>query len=131
MPATFNGRPVVTFPASPAASSVDPTLQSITSSVMSPFTGQQQLQSWSAGWLEIDLTFPPMTPAQAAQFTGFLVTASGQTSVFTLPAWLQAYIPAGLAPSGYWSLKANANKFSINIGQLYGFQFVIREVVQQ
>ncbi len=130
MALTYQGRVVIPFPAH-AAKHVDYTLNSISEAATSPFTGSQQVQVWSPGFSEIDIQYPPMTAAQAIAFKQFYVAAQGMACVFALPAWMTAggFVPVGLAPSGYWCLSKNQNKFSVDIGMINGFQFVIREII--
>lgn len=130
MPLTFNGRNIITFPPSPATNHIEFTNTAIVSASTSPFSGQQQTQTWNAsGWSTIDLTFPPMRLSDAATFTQFYVACAGISSVFQLPSWLQTLVPTGFGVSGYWSLASNTNKFSIDVGLISGFAFVIREVI--
>lgn len=126
---TYNGWNVVTMPTSPSARSIDFTTNQIVALSASPFTGQQQVQDWQAGWMEAQISLPPLTATQAAAWVSFLVACRGQASVFQLPTFLAAFVPAGAVPGGYWRLKTNSNKFSIGEAILYGFSFEIREAI--
>ena len=128
--ATYNGWTVVTMPATPAPQSIEVTSQNVVGVALNPFTGQQQIQDWRAAWLELSVTMPPMDAATAANWTNFLLSCKGQACVFQLTnAGLAALIPAAANANGYWRLKSNAPKFSVNEGILYGFQFEIREAI--
>jgi hypothetical protein len=81
---TFNGWPVVALPASPVPSSIEFTANDIVASNISPFTGQQQVLDWQAGWLEASVMMPPMPEAQAKAWTAFFLQVRGQACVFPL-----------------------------------------------
>jgi len=81
---TFNGWPVVALPASPAPQSIEFTANDITAVSVSPFTGQQQVLDWRAGFLEASVTMPPMPETSAKAWTAFLLQVRGQACVFPL-----------------------------------------------
>jgi hypothetical protein len=117
------------MPATPAASSVEWTVNSIVAANTSPFTGEQQVQSWSAQYLSCSITMPPMEYSDGLNWITFVTACDGMANVFALPPWFQAMVPTGLGVSGYWSLSANTQKLSINEGQIVGITFIIREAL--
>ena len=78
---TFNGATIVAMPATPAPKSISWTSQDVVAVSASPFTGQQQIQDWQAGWLEASVQMPPMPHLQAQAWIAFLMQARGQASV--------------------------------------------------
>jgi hypothetical protein len=129
---TYNGWTIVTMPTAPSVKLVEFTTNQIVSTFESPFTGQQQIQDWNAGFMEASLQLPPLTPAQSSSWLTFLVSCKGAACVFQLPSLLTALYPpgVGLVPGGYWRLKNNANKWSVSeAGLLYGLSFDIREAI--
>ena len=126
---TYNGWTIVTMPGAPSVKSIEFTTNQIVASSVSPFTGQQQLQDWQAAWAEASLELPPMTSDQSSAWTAFIVSCKGPLCVFQLPALLAALVPSGMAPAGYWRLKNNANKWTVQPLPLYGMRFEIREAI--
>jgi hypothetical protein len=124
---TYNGWTIVTMPTVPSVKLVEFNLKQLVSSSESPFTGQQQIQDWNAGYMEASLQLPPLTDTQASAWLSFLVACRGIACVFQLPTFLTTLFPAGLAPGGYWRLKTNVNKWSVTAPLIYGLQFEIRE----
>jgi hypothetical protein len=128
---TFNGWTVVTMPTTgPSPKSIEMTYQSIVGVSSNPFSGQQQIQDWQAHWLEMNVTMPPMAASDAANWYNFLISLDGMANVFQITdsTWL-SLIPAAASVNGYWRLKTNPVKFSINDGIIYGFQFELREAI--
>lgn len=126
---TYGGWTVVTMPTTPSFKNVEFTTNQIVGTVVSPFTGQEQLLDWNSGWMEASLDLPPLTQDQATAWIAFLVACKGPLCVFQLPPLLAALVPSGVAPAGYWRLKDNANKWSIQPLPLYGLHFNIREAL--
>jgi hypothetical protein len=126
---TYNGWNVVTAPASPAPKSVKPSLEYIAGAAQNPFTGQQQIQDWGASYSEMTITMPPMEPADGLAWEAFLISCKGIVNVFQLPTSISSLLPAGIAPGGYWRLKANSWEWSINDGIIHGLVIEIREAI--
>lgn len=126
---TYNGWTIVTMPTAPSVRLIEFALNQIVSTSVSPFTGQQQVQDWQAGWMEASLQLPPLTQPQSVSWLSFLVACRGSACVFQLPTFLTTLFPSGLAPGGYWRLKSNANKWSVTEPIIYGLQFDIREAI--
>ena len=125
----WNGRNIVAMPLAPAASSVEWTVNSIVAVNTSPFTGEQQVQSWTAQYLTCSISIPPMIYSDGQNWISFITACDGMANVFTLPVWFQAMVPAGLGVSGYWSMNVNSQKVSINEGEIVGLTFIIREAL--
>lgn len=118
------------MPASPAPKSIEITSQNVVGIAGNPFSGQQQIQDWNANWLELSVTLPPMDATTAADWVSFFIACKGQACVFQIANTTWAgLIPAAANVNGYWRLKTNAPKWSINDGVIYGFQFDIREAI--
>jgi hypothetical protein len=126
----YLGWTIVAMPAAPAPKSVEFAPNSIVGISQSPFTGQQQIQDWQAGWMEAQVTMPPMEQTDAQAWVTFLLACKGQANVFQLAnTTFAGLVPAGNVPGTYWRLKSNANKWSVSDGVIYGFQFEIREAI--
>jgi hypothetical protein len=82
--ATFNGYTIVPVPSVPGARSIEFTATDAVGAVVSPFTGQQQIQSWQAGWLGATVSMPPMKDAQARAWVAFLLSCNGVENIFQL-----------------------------------------------
>jgi hypothetical protein len=127
---TYLGRLVVTMPSSPAPKSVEFSRVDIAGVSTSPFTGQQQIMDWQSGWLECQVTMPPMIAADAASWVTFLLAAKGVVNVFALAnSTFAALVPSGQVAAGYWCLKSPGSKWSISEAILYGFEFTMREAI--
>ena len=126
---TYNGWTIVTMPSAPSVRSIEFTQNQITGVVVSPFTGQQQLLDWQAGYAEASLELPPLSQSQANTWLAFLISCRGPMCVFQLPSLLAGLVPSGMAPNGYWRLKNTANKWSVTLPLLYGLHFDIREAL--
>jgi hypothetical protein len=82
---TFNGWTIVNLPAFPTApKTIEWMAQDIVADATSPFTGQQQIYSWQAAWLEASVTYQPMTNAQAQAWIAFLMALQGTANIFQL-----------------------------------------------
>lgn len=128
--ATYLGRTIIDMPSSPAPKDVEFTAIDVVGAVISPFTGQQQIQDWQSSWLEAAVTLPPMKETDAQAWVTFLKACKGQACVFQIAnAEFAARIPSGSVPAGYWGLKSNTRKWSITDGIIYGFHFDIREAI--
>lgn len=128
---TYNGWTIIAFPDDPAPSNIQFVSNDIVGVSPSPFTGQQQVYNWRAGYMELDFTYPPMEPSDAAAFIAFLYGAKGQLKVFALPTYIVDLLPAGSVPGGYFRLSSNKSTWSLNEGgaRIYGFHFSIREAI--
>jgi hypothetical protein len=126
---TYNGWTIVTMPSTPSARNVEFAQQNVVGSVVSPFTGQEQIQDWNASWMEASLTMPQMLLATGQPWIDFLVACRGRACVFQLPSFLAAFVPSGAVPGTYWRLKENTAKWSINLAFIVGMEFDIREAI--
>jgi len=68
--ATFNGYLIVPMPSSPAPRSIEWNATDAVAALVSPFSGQQQIQNWQAGWLSASVTMPPMKDSHARAWVG-------------------------------------------------------------
>jgi hypothetical protein len=128
--AVFQGRMIVPFPVTQLPMAAEITVNPMVQSVTSGYSGQLSLTCWpSKGYITLDLTFPPMVETDAVQFVDFFAACEGQQAVFNLPSPIAAVIPAGTGTSGYYQLTSNLNKYSVNVGFIYGVNFSIREVL--
>jgi hypothetical protein len=79
----------ITYPLQPTLSNianVDITLRRVTGVSESPFTFQQQVYEHQGARWELNVTFAPMTRAQAATLHGFLASLRGRRGTFLLSA---------------------------------------------
>jgi hypothetical protein len=67
----------LSFPASPAPSSVSPTLSNIVGVATSPFTAEAQVQEWPGEFLGFSVSYPPMVRAKAEPFLAVLSALRG------------------------------------------------------
>jgi len=120
------------MPASPAPKSLEFIRNDIIGVATSPFTGGQQIQDWGASYAELVVTMPPMAEADAQDWVGFFISCRGMANVFliTNPVFL-ALIPFRMVPGRYWRLNSNKQKWSVNDGIIYGFQFELREALRE
>jgi hypothetical protein len=72
----------VTMPSSPVPSKTEWSFRNANAANTSPFSFQQQVQQWGAGLIEVSITIPPMTGAQAAAWVGFLGGCQGIVNTF-------------------------------------------------
>jgi hypothetical protein len=70
-----------------------------------------------------------MVESDALQFVDFFAACEGQQACFQLPSPISNIIPSGYGTTGYYQLAANTNKYSVNVGIIYGLSFKIREVL--
>jgi hypothetical protein len=82
--ATFNGYLIVPMPSSPAPRSIEWNATDAVAALVSPFSGQQQIQNWQAGWLSASVTMPPMKDSHARAWVAFLLACQGVQNVFQL-----------------------------------------------
>lgn len=127
----FNGWRVVTMPSHPAPASIEPVSQNIVGVSMNPFSGDQEIQNWAASWMELSVTMPPLEPTvDGPAWVDFLISCQGQAAVFQIAnATWASLIPAAADTNGYWRLKNNSPKWSVNEGTVYGMTFEIREAI--
>jgi hypothetical protein len=128
--ATFNAWPVVVMPDTPAPASIQPVFTQIVGASVNPFTGQQQVFDWQASYMELSVTMPAMSQLEAQPWVDFLISCRGMASVFQIAnsTWL-GLIPATANVNGYWRLKSNSVKWSVNEALLVGLEFQIREAI--
>jgi len=129
---TYLGWTVVTIPAFPDyPASLEFQNNPIVAANTNPFTGSQQIQYWSPGYLEASVSIQPMTVDQAQPWIVFLTALQGIANVFQFGAEVCASFPLELTTDGttprFWRLKTNATKWSIKPGVLYTVTFEIRE----
>jgi hypothetical protein len=118
------------MPSTPAPKSVEFSAVSIVAISNNPFSGQQQIHDWNASYLEAQVTLPPMTGTDATAWTTFLLACKGPACVFQISnSTFAGLVPAATVPGGYWRLKTNVNKWSVNDALLYGLQFEMREAI--
>lgn len=129
--ATFNGWTIVTMPTTPAPASIEITSQNIVGASLNPFTGQQQIQDWLASYVELSVTMPPLEPlVDGPAWVDFLISCKGMACVFQIAnTTFSGLIPAAADTNGYWRLKNNSPKWSVNEGTIYGMTFEIREAI--
>jgi hypothetical protein len=72
----------VTMPTSPIPAKTEWNFRNANAANTSPFSFQQQIQQWGAGLIEVSITIPPMTGAQAAAWVGFLAGCQGMVNTF-------------------------------------------------
>jgi hypothetical protein len=72
----------ITIPATPKPSQTEFNLRNANAANTSPFSFQQQVYQWGAALLEVSVTIPPMTGAQARAWTAFLMACQGMTNQF-------------------------------------------------
>lgn len=91
---------LISMPTIPAAPrTVDWTMNDVVASVISPFTGQQQIQDWQAGWMEASVSMPPMVHADAQAWAAFFMACRGMANTFLFGDPL-AVAPRGLGGVG-------------------------------
>jgi hypothetical protein len=132
--ATYNGWSIVTMPTTPPApASFEFALDSVTGVTTNPFSGQQQIQDWSASWLEASVSYASMHAAAANAWYWFLLSCKGPACVFTFPTAVCAQFPNELTTDGttprYWRLKGNQTKWGVKVGGFYSITFEIREAL--
>jgi hypothetical protein len=128
------GWTVINIPSVPSfPASIEFQNNPITAANTNPFTGQQQLQYWSAGFMAASVSIQPMTVTQAQPWITFLTQLKGMANVFQFGSEVSTAFPLELTTDGttprFWRLKANATKWSIQPGVLYTVTFEIREAI--
>ena len=81
---TFNGANIIALPAKPGFKDLKITQGNTVAVSTNPWTKQQQVYDWMAGWWEVEVTLPPLTEAQARAWFGFFSELRGQTNVFLI-----------------------------------------------
>lgn len=100
MSGSFNGWSIIDLPTTPTApKSVEWQAEDIVAGAVSPFSGQQQINNWQAGWLEASVRYAPMSNSDARAWVAFLLGLKGIANVFLFadPAGRQ---PQNLSASG-------------------------------
>ena len=121
---------VITMPSTPAPKSVEIERSDSVAMAISPFTGDQQTQDWQWSNTAVNVTMPPMDMTTAGPWLTFLQAAHGQANVFLIPnAAFAAMLPG--TTTGYWRMKANSVKWSINEANIVGIQFEMRQAQTQ
>ncbi len=125
---------VIVIPSSPPApQSMEFAQVDACSMVRSPFTGQAQVFHWggvSGGtWLEVSVSLPPLTVAQAQQWVAFFRALRGQANTFQFSAAFVAAYPWLLDSSWFWRLKSNTRKWSLTNQRVFGVQFEAIQVI--
>jgi hypothetical protein len=126
---TYLGWNVILMPGNPPApASFEMAQVDITGINTSPFTGQQQVQYWSATWQEGSVSLPPLQYATAQEWIAFLQNLQGMNNVFQFSAAFQAAYPLEFQSSGgsYFRLKSNIRKWSVSNQRVYGISFDFR-----
>src|SRR5206468_10963905 len=78
----FNGWNIIPMPAAPAPRSVSFAANDSVGQTQSPFTLQTQVQAWpGADWWEADVSLPPMSRANAADWIAWLMAMRGRANV--------------------------------------------------
>jgi len=117
----------------PAPASMEFMKVALVATNVNPFTGQMQVNAWSANpYFEGSVSMPPMTQSDAANWTAWLTGLNGPASTFTFPPAVIAMFPYELSYDGttprIWRLKPGSQvKWSITRGQIYGMTFEVRE----
>jgi hypothetical protein len=126
---TYNGWTVVTIPALPVPKTIEPVYNSTVAATTNPFNAKQQIHDWQANYAEMKVTMPPMNATDGMTWAQFLISCNGPASVFTLPTAVVALLPTGIVPGGYWRLKTNTVRWSVNEGLIYQLEFELREAI--
>lgn len=81
---TALGWTLITMPTTPPPASIEFSAVEAVAASTSPFTGQQQIQSWQAGWLEATVKMPSLAFVNGPVWKAFLMAAQGTANVFQL-----------------------------------------------
>lgn len=93
--AVFNGVTIIPMPSTPPAPKhIEWSFENIVGRIVSPFTGQEQVQNWQASWPEASLSYPPMKNATFQPWAAFLMALQGAANI------LQFGDPLMTAPRG-------------------------------
>jgi hypothetical protein len=130
----YNGWLIVSMPTTPTApASLEFQQNAITGASTNPFTGQQQIYNWSAGYKEGSVSMPPMDTSDGQNWTAFLESCNGMANVFTFPSGVCSAYPNELTTDGttprYFRLKSNSSKWQIKQGGIYSIVFEFREAI--
>jgi hypothetical protein len=133
---SYLGWNVITIPGTPPApQSIDFYVVDIVSLNRSPFTGQQQIYSWGATYMEATVNLPPLSDTDAQEWLAFLRNLQGVANVFQFTSAFAAAYPeslsAGSSPPGnrHWRLKSNTRKWTISDDRFYRISFDIMEAL--
>jgi len=102
----FNGWNIVAPPSYPAWKQVEYSVEDVIGEAESPFTLQAQQQDWGADRWSLNIALPPMSQADAAAWTSWLMEMRGKLNVFQMGDPLKAS-PAGAAQGTPVSQGAN------------------------
>ena len=109
---TLNGNPVtvVALPSTPGLRGVEFSVADTVASVISPFTGQVQVQQWpGADLMSGTVTLPPLTQAQADQWISALMECRGMANGFLIGD------PARTSPNGNVAGTPMAQSGQVNV----------------
>lgn len=121
---SYLGWTVITIPGTPnAPQSIEITIIRAAALSRSPFTNQQQVQDWGAGWIEVKVSMPPMQYDVAQEWNSFFQALNGPVNVFEFTSAFMAGYPNDIPSGTYFRLKSGSVKYSIEQNQLYGFSF--------
>jgi hypothetical protein len=109
---TFNNWNIVAVPSYPPPRTQQFTANDIVGMNVSPFTGQQQTLDWQSGWLEVQVSYQPLTRQQAQAWQAFLMQLRGQANVFQMGDAL-ATSPQGSHPGTPLVNGANQTGYSL------------------
>lgn len=131
---TYLGWNVVALPTTPPApASIEFARNDIAGAITNPFTAQQQIYDWQAGWWEASVSYAEMTKANAQAWVTFLRDLKGMNGVFQFSATLCAQFTQELTTDGttprYFRLKQNQTKWHVRPGIFYAVTFEIREAL--
>ncbi len=95
--ATFGttGWPIVPMPSYPSPASLEFMDNDVVAAAESIFTGQQQIQSWEASWMEASVQMPPMSPATFAPWQAWIRQLQGIQGVFLIGDPIRGKAPYG------------------------------------
>jgi hypothetical protein len=80
--ATFNGANIIALPTKPGLRDLKITQNNTVGVNTNPFTKQQQVYDFMAGYWSADFTLPPMTLANARNWIAFFAELRGMTNTF-------------------------------------------------
>jgi hypothetical protein len=131
---TYLGWVVATMPTSPPSpASLEVIKNGLSAAVTSPFTGQQQINDWSAGFRELSVSYAAMSQANGQLWAAFFDSLNGVSGVFQFATGVAALFPNELTTDGttprYWRLKAPQVHWTIKQGLIYGVTFECREAI--
>ena len=120
---------MATFPTSISPSSVRVMRTSAVAVTESSFSFKQQVQAHTGKRYSIEVSYPPMTEAQAAVFQQFFYDLNGREGTFTLnlTTYAQGITPAPGVLT--FRMRDNVLGWDIKGKRIYGFSFVADQVV--